>query len=431
MSLIQKNYPFVSVCTPTFNRRPFIKTMFECFKNQTYPKDKIEWIIIDDGTDKIKDLVDESNIPEIMYYPIEEKMKLGKKRNFMHSKCSVSIIVYMDDDDYYPPERISHAVEKLTENKDVLCGGSSEIYVYFKHINKMYQGGPYNKNHATAGTFAFKKELLSMTKYNDDACVAEEKEFLKNYTIPFVQFDSLKTILVFSHIHNSFDKKTLLKNPNHLFKESYKTINMFIKNDYEHNIKRFFLNDVESLLNDYKPGLPENKPDVIENIKKIEDERKKMENAKPVITIQKEGEPPRQMTAQEIIGTLQAQQQKIKELQNTPYYTELEKREKKINILENLLKKLKEENENKNIEIKDLQYNINKTNNNKLDNTNSLQKELEEKNQKIKELEQLNNTQNVHFNFNKETQTSNEINNTQSLTKLIHSKIIPEIPITV
>ncbi len=26
--------PFVSVCTPTFNRRPFIENMFQCFRNQ-------------------------------------------------------------------------------------------------------------------------------------------------------------------------------------------------------------------------------------------------------------------------------------------------------------------------------------------------------------------------------------------------------------
>ena len=435
MTLLQKDkqiLPFVSVCTPTFNRRPFIKTMFECFNNQTYPKNKIEWIIIDDGTDKIQDLIDEADIPQIMYYPINEKMKLGKKRNFMHSKCSGSIIVYMDDDDYYPPDRISHAVEKLTEDKNVLCGGSSEIYVYFKHINKMYQGGPYNKNHATAGTFAFKKELLSSTKYNDDACVAEEKEFLKNYTVPFVQFDPLKTILVFSHIHNSFDKKTLLKNPNQLFKESNKTIDMFIKNKSEHNIKNFFLNEIEQLLDNYKPGSPENKPDVIESIKNIEQQRKNMENKTPTITIQKEGEPPRQMTAQEIIGTLQAQQQQIKELQNLQYHIELNKRDKKINIIEKLLEKLKEENENKDIEIKDLHYNLKK--NNSVDKHNhletdiqSLNKELEEKNAKIKDLEKLYcSTQNIHLNISKETQTNNTIHE-----KNIYSKIIPQIPITV
>ena len=44
--------PFVSICTPTFNRRPFIPYMIKCFEHQTYPKDRMEWIIIDDGTDK-------------------------------------------------------------------------------------------------------------------------------------------------------------------------------------------------------------------------------------------------------------------------------------------------------------------------------------------------------------------------------------------
>jgi len=50
-----EKYPFVSVCTPTFNRRPFINAMIKCFNHQTYPKNRMEWIIIDDGSDKIED----------------------------------------------------------------------------------------------------------------------------------------------------------------------------------------------------------------------------------------------------------------------------------------------------------------------------------------------------------------------------------------
>jgi glycosyltransferase involved in cell wall biosynthesis len=57
--------PFVSICTPTFNRRPFFPYIIKCFENQTYPKDKMEWIIIDDGTDKIEDLV--KDIPQVKY----------------------------------------------------------------------------------------------------------------------------------------------------------------------------------------------------------------------------------------------------------------------------------------------------------------------------------------------------------------------------
>ena len=40
--------PLVSVCTPTFNRRPFIPAMLQCFAHQTYPRDRMEWVIIDD-----------------------------------------------------------------------------------------------------------------------------------------------------------------------------------------------------------------------------------------------------------------------------------------------------------------------------------------------------------------------------------------------
>ena len=43
----------------------------------------------------------------------------------------------------------------------------------------MYQCGPYGPNHATAGTFAFKAQLLKETKYDDGAALAEEKSFLK------------------------------------------------------------------------------------------------------------------------------------------------------------------------------------------------------------------------------------------------------------
>ena len=113
--------PFVSICTPTFNRRPFIPYLIKCFEHQTYPKDKMEWIIVDDGTDKIEELV--KDIPQVKYYKYDVKMSLGKKRNLMHEKSKGDIIIYMDDDDFYPPERVSHAVEMLQKNPNILMAG--------------------------------------------------------------------------------------------------------------------------------------------------------------------------------------------------------------------------------------------------------------------------------------------------------------------
>ena len=36
---VTHNTPFVSVCTPTYNRRLFIPQLIKCFKQQTYPKE--------------------------------------------------------------------------------------------------------------------------------------------------------------------------------------------------------------------------------------------------------------------------------------------------------------------------------------------------------------------------------------------------------
>lgn len=323
--------PYVSICTPTFNRRPFITHMIKCFESQTYPKELLEWIIIDDGTDKIEDLV--SGIPQVKYFSYNNKMALGEKRNLMHQKATGEIFVYMDDDDFYPPERVSHAVEKLISNPDALCAGSSEIYIYFKHISKLYQFGPYGANHATAGTFAFKRKLLEQTSYEKTAALAEESSFLKNYTIPFVQLDPLKTILVFSHEHNTFDKRKLLENPHPNFvKVSDKTVDMFITDS---KMQKFYMEDIEGLLERYEPGRPSMKPDVLKQIIEIEEKRRKdaEEMAQRLsqqgqIMIQQGNAPPKLMTSQEIIGLLQQQYSTITEL-----VRRLREKDNEINML--------------------------------------------------------------------------------------------------
>jgi glycosyltransferase involved in cell wall biosynthesis len=272
----KKTLPFVSIITPTFNRRPFIPFIIKCFENQTYPREKMEWIIVDDGTDKIEDLV--SHIPQVKYFKYNEKMTLGKKRNLAHDFASGDILVYMDDDDYYPSQRVKHAVEMLLDHPKILCAGSSVMYIYFKHIQQMYKSGPYGDNHATAATFAFKKELLNQTSYDNARCIAEEKRFLKDYTIPMIQLDPKKTILVFSHTHNSFDKKKLLEvQPNPKLVVSDVTVEEIVK---EEDMRNFFMRDIDKLLDDYEPGRPENKPDVLKQMDELQKQREVLLNQK-------------------------------------------------------------------------------------------------------------------------------------------------------
>jgi glycosyltransferase involved in cell wall biosynthesis len=328
----KQSLPFVSICTPTFNRRPFIPIMFEIFKNQDYPKNRLEWIIVDDGTDPIEDLVISSGISQIKYFRVNEKMSLGKKRNYMHSLCSSDskYICYADDDDYFPYNRISHSIELLEKNPNALIAASSELYVYFKHIDKIYQFGPYNQNHGTAGTFCFRKKMLDITRYNENAELAEEKEFLQNYSIPMIQLDPLKTILVVSHNHNTFDKKILLENPHPQFcKESNKTLEMFFRknNATDQKIKRFFLDEIDDLLKNYEPGEPKHKPKVLKQMAELKQQREEMQHqqqmhTQPQLMIERPGFPPTAVSLEEVVNILQNQQQQIEFL--TKHSKELE-----------------------------------------------------------------------------------------------------------
>lgn len=352
-----KNLPFVSVCTPTFNRRPFINSMIQCFNHQTYPKNRMEWIIIDDGTDKIEHLV--KHIPQVKYFKYDVKMSLGKKRNLMHEKSKGDILVYMDDDDYYPPERVSHAVETLLNNPQALCAGSSEIYIWFKHIQKMWKFGPYGPNHATAGTFAFKRELLNQTHYNDEAALAEEKAFLKNYTIPFVQLNPMKSILCFSHEHNTFDKRKLLEMPpSEVSNASNLTVDEFIK---EKELKDFFMNKIENLLNNYEPGKPEMKPDVMKQLVEIEEKRKiemqKIQN-QGTICLQQPGKEPVPLSNNDIIQMLQNNANEMNKLQ------------KQIQMSETFINLLKEKLVEKDNMINELKLQLSSTSNSNISQEN-------------------------------------------------------------
>jgi glycosyltransferase involved in cell wall biosynthesis len=366
----KKNYqhlPLVSICTPTFNRRPFINNIIQCYKNQTYPQVRMEWIIIDDGNDKVKDLFQASDIRTLRYFEYDQKMPLGQKRNIMHSHARGDIIVYMDDDDYYPPERVEHAVDMLTNNPQALCAGASEIYVYFKGMDKMIQCGPYGPNHATAGTFAFKKELLLQTKYEDHAAIAEERAFLKDYTIPFVQLDPLKTILVFSHEHNTFDKRKMFEQNQdpRFFKESGKVVNNFIRQKREKPIKQFFMEDIDGLLNQYDFGKPEMKPDVLEQIKEIEANRakqieeikkKQMENG-PIV-LQKDGQDI-QLNNVQVVEIIKTQQTQIKEfIQNKEQMERFTKLlQEKVGELMTTIKDMRKENNELKARVSSLESN--------------------------------------------------------------------------
>lgn len=307
--------PFVSVCTPTFNRRPFIPGLIKAYLAQTYPGARMEWIVLDDGTDPVRDLFE--GVPGVRFYTSPTKMTLGAKRNYLHSKCKGEVIVYMDDDDYYPPTRVAHAVARLRENPKVLCAGSSKMFTYFPERDEMWAFGPYRENHATAATMAFRRCLLTRTSYKEDAALAEEKHFLKNYSIPMVQLDADKTIMVVAHRHNTFDKAELLKEgPNGYARPvSIEPAELIAHEDQ----LEFYTKAVHAQLLDYPDGQPDNKPDVKRQYEEMKTARaaaaEEMAARRGTGVVVEEDGRRRELSADEVLQTLREQGQAIEALQ--------------------------------------------------------------------------------------------------------------------
>jgi glycosyltransferase involved in cell wall biosynthesis len=189
----------------------------------------MEWVILDDGTDSIEDLLTpyKSQI-EIQYIRSPTKLNIGAKRNRLHAAARGDILVCMDDDDYYPPERVSHAVTTLRGRRANLCG-TSRNHLYFKDDQSIWAIGPYGPNHATFGTMAYTKKYATSHPCDETLLYAEETGFTRRYTEPLVQLDPFKTMLVLCHAENTFNKHNLRSPENPAIKKTGFTLKNFIQ----------------------------------------------------------------------------------------------------------------------------------------------------------------------------------------------------------
>ena len=214
--------PFVSVITPTYNRREFIPILIHLFKQQTYPAELRELVILDDSPTTNEDIIPKDD-KSIRYYYEPNKMPLGEKRNKLNELAKGDVIVCFDDDDYHYPERISHSVTKLNSTKSLIAG-CSILNIYYTDINEIYQFGPFGNNHGTNGTFAYRREYLANNKHDSTAKAQEEPSFTNNFSNKMAQLDLNKTIICISHDTNTYDKHNLLKQTKNQIKQKIQKV---------------------------------------------------------------------------------------------------------------------------------------------------------------------------------------------------------------
>ena len=130
--------PNVSILMPTYQRRHFIGLTLDNVINQSYPKDKLELVIIDDGTKnfiKNEHKFREKIFPiKLKYIRIDPNMKLkiGVKRNYLVDHASNEICINMDDDDIYLNNYVLKSVLYLLVKNIGLVGSNQMIFYFYK-----------------------------------------------------------------------------------------------------------------------------------------------------------------------------------------------------------------------------------------------------------------------------------------------------------
>jgi glycosyltransferase involved in cell wall biosynthesis len=211
--------PTVSIVTVTqYSRRHCLTHLAMLIKQQIYTN-ITEWVIVEgsktavDAEENARHIIEEIKdfiMVPIVYISFEADQYLSDLRNAGNEACKGEIIVCMDDDDYYPPTRVSHAVHMLTHStKGALIAGCSPAYIYFYATSQFFQFKSFGTTHSTNNCMAYKRSYLKTHAHAPGLDKAEESSFTNNFTEPMEQLDPAKTIIISGHANNTVDKNWL------------------------------------------------------------------------------------------------------------------------------------------------------------------------------------------------------------------------------
>lgn len=209
--------PPVSIVTVTKNRKQLFPLPIDCMNKMNYPHHRIQWIIIEDGDENVKDIVDKyCSIPSenVVYERLEGT--IGEKRNRGVSLATNEYIFMMDDDDYYKPDYIRHHIGLFAEDTSP-CHVCSTIGVF--HLTKMYSminTPPMSiepEKRISEATLAFRKSFWEERAF-PNISMAEGCKFLEGRMSRVLDLNWDSIFLSFLHDKSTSSRDTYKGEPN-------------------------------------------------------------------------------------------------------------------------------------------------------------------------------------------------------------------------
>jgi glycosyltransferase involved in cell wall biosynthesis len=164
--------PLVSCILPTRNRPRFVIEAVRNFLAQDYPEREL--VVVDDGETPIACLLPDDR--RIVYVRATGRLTIGDKRNLACTRARGSIIAHLDDDDWYPPTRLSTQVHALCEEgADVV--GSSDLHVIDLHSQREWHLAHPHTGWVAGTTLVYRRELWQAHPFAP-VTVGEDTRFL-------------------------------------------------------------------------------------------------------------------------------------------------------------------------------------------------------------------------------------------------------------
>ncbi len=217
--LLPENCPPISIVTLLYNRRKFFELACHNMLMTDYPKDKIEWIIVEDSDDPQEDASDRvvavaaAAAPmRVEYIPLKRKTPVAEKRNLGTAKATADIVLMMDDDDHYPGTSFRRRVAWLTRHPwkpRAVAATTIACYDLVKGIsavNTPPMGLPLGQRISEA-TLTFYKSWWEEQKFPSPVQVGEGEEFLTGRAHEVLEIPPQQIIVAFSHGANTSSRR--------------------------------------------------------------------------------------------------------------------------------------------------------------------------------------------------------------------------------
>jgi glycosyltransferase involved in cell wall biosynthesis len=174
------------------------------------------WIVVDNSTTPAEDWSVSKDLSFVVYDRVYEPKPIGWLRNRcleLALEQGADYIVFWDDDDYYPPTRISSGVQALINDPTADLSGNSKMYLLLTRENVMMETGPFHDKHATAATWTIRRSYAEKHRFDPTKERGEEVGFTNGWTANLLQVQTEELIVVMGHSRNTVDKSDLLKRP--------------------------------------------------------------------------------------------------------------------------------------------------------------------------------------------------------------------------